>query len=86
MSLVRVVALKSATGQLTSESRKFPCHTGRVGRLRVAPGSFSLEALCVAFFARVDFFFVVAMAASLELSRRNRNLAPDVSGKRSNME
>src|ERR1051326_2614066 len=60
MSLVRVVALKRATGQLTSERRKLPCHTGRVGRLRV-PGSFSFEGFDAWLLLGAGFFFDFAM-------------------------
>src|SRR6185437_16207406 len=52
MSLDRVVALISATGQLTSDSRKCPCQAGLPPRRR--DGRLSLEAslLGAAFFLR----------------------------------
>src|SRR3954453_5138239 len=82
MSLVRVVALKSATGQLTSESRKLPCQTGRAGRLRV-PGSFSLEGFGAWVLLCAGFFFVFAMAGP-GLANSGRNVGPqrNVGGQR----
>src|SRR5436305_14580542 len=61
MSWLRVVALKSATGQLTSDSRRLPCQTGRVGRFRTVPGSFSFDGFEWLFAREVDFFFAFAM-------------------------
>src|ERR1043166_8930243 len=70
MSCARVVALNSATGQLTSDSRRLPCHTGRAERARGAC-RFSFEGLAPRCAGRAVFLRVFGMMFSCIPLKRN---------------